>query len=125
MSDSIGNTIAWILQVLLGLMFVFSGFNKLADLSLVTVMFESMGLPAALAYIVGGAELVGGIGLLIPRLTRWAALGLIPIMIGAVFLHATVIPGGLANGIPAVTCLVLLGVVLWLRWPVATTSKTA
>lgn len=123
MSALTRNTIAWILQVLLGLVFILSGFNKLTNLSISTTIFESLGLPSVLAYVIGGAELLGGVGLLVSRrLARWAALGLLPIMIGAVFLHATKIPGGLANGIPAVNCLVLLGVVLWLRWP-ATTSK--
>ncbi|RZK39065.1 MAG: DoxX family membrane protein [Hymenobacter sp.] len=125
MSASVRNTIAWILQVLLGLVFILSGFNKLTNLPISTVIFESMGLPSVLAYVVGGAELLAGIGLIVSRrLARWAALGLLPIMIVAVFLHATKIPGGLANGIPAVTCLVLLGVVMWLRWP-TTVSKAA
>lgn len=123
MSASTRNTIAWILQVLLGLVFILSGFNKLTNLSISTTIFESLGLPSVLAYVIGGAELLGGVCLLVSRrLARWAALGLLPIMIGAVFLHATKIPGGLSNGIPAVSCLVLLGVVIWLRWP-ATTSK--
>jgi uncharacterized membrane protein YphA (DoxX/SURF4 family) len=123
MSASVRNVIAWVLQVLLGLVFILSGVNKLTNLSVSTTIFESMGLPSLLAYVVGGAELLGGVGLLIPRLARWAALGLLPIMVGAVFLHATAIPGGLANGIPAIVCLVLLGVLVWLRWPA--THKTA
>ncbi|GAB3800594.1 hypothetical protein GCM10028819_26200 [Spirosoma humi] len=119
MTASTRNIVAWVLQVLLGLFFMFAGFNKLRDLATTTSMFASMGLPSLLAYVVGGAELLGGIGLLIPRLTRLAAGGLLIIMIGAVVMHATKIPGGLAGGIPAVVCLVLLAVVLWLRWPVA------
>ena len=51
--------------------------------------------------------------LLVPGPT--AALGLVIIMIGAVVLHATKIPGGLANGVPALVFLALL--VLWLRRP--------
>jgi len=119
MSPSLRNTIAWILQVLLGLFFIFAGFNKLRDLSATVGMFGNLGLPSVLAYIVGGAELLGGIGLLVPRLTRLAASGLLIIMIGAVFLHITKIPGGLSGGIPALVCLVLLTVLLWLRWPVS------
>jgi uncharacterized membrane protein YphA (DoxX/SURF4 family) len=115
MSPTLRNTIAWIVQVLLGAVFIFSGFNKLSNLSVSTTMFESMGLPGILAYVVGGAELVGGIALMVPRLVRLAAPGLIIIMIGAVVLHITTIPGGLANGVPAVVCLVLLVVLMWLR----------
>ena len=57
----------------------------------------------------------GGVGLLVPRTVRPAAMGLIVIMIGAVFMHATKIPGGLAKGVPAIVLLVLLVVVLALR----------
>lgn len=115
MSASTRNVIAWVLQVLLGLAFIASGFNKFSHLPATVNMFSSMGLPGALAYVVGGAELLGGIGLLVPRLTRLAAMGLIIIMIGAVVMHATKIPGGLAGGVPALALLVLLAGVLWLR----------
>lgn len=39
--------------------------------------------PPALAYCVIGGELAGGLGLLTGVLWQWAALGLIPIMLGA------------------------------------------
>lgn len=117
MSASTRNIISWVLQVLLGLAFIFSGGNKLAHLSDTVAMFGKMGLPAAVTYLVAGGELLGGIGLLIPRFVRPAALGLIIIMIGAVFMHATKIPGGLAKGVPAIVLLVLLFVVLALRRP--------
>jgi uncharacterized membrane protein YphA (DoxX/SURF4 family) len=117
MSPSTRNIIAWVLQILLGLAFIASGFNKLRDLTATVDMFGKMGLPSLLAYIVGGAELLGGIGLFVPRLTRLAAVGLVVIMIGAVIMHAIKIPGGLAAGIPALVLLLLLGALLWLRQP--------
>lgn len=122
MSASLRNTIAWILQVGLGLFFMFAGFNKLRDLSSTVTMFGNLGLPSVLAYVVGGAELLGGVGLLVPRLSRFAAMGLLIIMIGAVYMHATKIPGGLAGGIPALVCLILLGVLVWLRQPKTPTT---
>lgn len=36
-------------------------------------IFGSVGLPRALAYVVASAEVLGGIGLLVPRFTRLAA----------------------------------------------------
>jgi uncharacterized membrane protein YphA (DoxX/SURF4 family) len=122
MSTATRNIVAWVLQVLLGLAFIASGFNKLRDLSGTISMFGSMGLPSVLAYVIGGAELLGGIGLVVPRLTRLAAIGLIIIMIGAVVMHATKIPGGLAGGVAAIVLLVLLAVLLWLRWSVPPTT---
>lgn len=117
MSPSARNIIAWVLQGLLALAFLASGIRKLMDLNGTIGMFGQLGLPAVMAYLVAGGEVLGGIGLLIPRFTRLAALGLILIMIGAVVMHATKIPGGLAGGVPAIVLLALLLVVLWLRQP--------
>ncbi|MDF7814720.1 DoxX family protein [Hymenobacter sp. YC55] len=122
MSSSTRNIIAWVLQGLVGLAFIGFGIKKLTDLPGTVGMFSSIGLPGALAYVISVAELLGGIGLLIPRFTRLAAIGLVIIMIGAVVIHATVIPGGIANGVPALVLLALLLVILWLRRPVAATA---
>jgi putative oxidoreductase len=117
MSASTRNIIAWVLQVLLGLAFIASGVKKFTSLSTTVEMFSKIGLPGALAYVVASAEVLGGIGLLIPRFTRLAASGLVIVMIGAVVMHATKIPGGLAGGVPAIMLLVLLLVLIVLRRP--------
>jgi uncharacterized membrane protein YphA (DoxX/SURF4 family) len=112
------NIIAWVLQVLIGLAFIASGGNKLLHLNDTVAMFSSMGLPAVVTYLVAGGEVLGGIGLLIPRFVRPAALGLIIIMIGAAVMHATKIPGGLLpKGMPALGLLLGLVVILLLRRP--------
>jgi len=112
------NTIAWILQILLALAFIASGGNKLLHLADTVKGFGGMGFPSWFAYLIAGAEVLGGIGLLVPRFTRLAAAGLAVIMVGAAFVHATKIPGGLLpNGFPALSLLVLLLVVFWLRRP--------
>ena len=115
MSPSARNIIAWILQALLAAMFIFSGGHKLLDLAGTASMFGSMGMPGWLGGFIGIAELLGGIGLLVPRTVRPAAMGLIIIMVGAVFMHATKIPGGLAKSGPAIVSLLLLVTVLALR----------
>jgi uncharacterized membrane protein YphA (DoxX/SURF4 family) len=111
------NTIAWILQVLLAAFFIFSGGQKLMHLDSTMTMFSNLGLPGWFGGFIGVAEVLGGIGLLVPRTVRPAAIGLVIIMIGAVFMHATKIPGGLATGVPAIVLLVLLIVVYLLRAP--------
>ncbi|MBO2033325.1 DoxX family protein [Siccationidurans ginsengisoli] len=113
------NIISWVLQVLIGLAFIFSGGNKLLHLTDTVDMFAKLGMPAFVTYLVAGGELLGGIGLLLPRFVRPAALGLIIIMIGAVFIHATKIPGGLLpKGLPALGLLLGLVIILLLRRPV-------
>lgn len=51
--------------------------------------FHSIGLPAALAYVVFSAEAVGGVLLLLGIQTRAVALALIPILVGATWVHAS------------------------------------
>jgi putative oxidoreductase len=112
------NIISWILQVLLGLAFIFSGGNKFLHLADTVSMFGKLGLPVVITYLVAGGEVLGGIGLLVPRLVRPAAAGLIIIMLGAAFMHATKIPGGLLpNGLPALGLLLGLVIILLLRRP--------
>jgi uncharacterized membrane protein YphA (DoxX/SURF4 family) len=118
MSASTRNIIAWILQILLALAFLASGGNKLLHLADTVKGFGGMGFPSWFAYLIAGAEVLGGIGLLVPGFVRLAAVGLILVMLGAAFVHATKIPGGLLpNGLPALGLLVLLLVVLLLRRP--------
>lgn len=122
MSASTRNIIAWVLQVLAGLAFIASGITKFMDLPKLVSGFNGMGFPTWFAYLVAGAEVLGGIGLLVPRFTRLAAICLIPIMVGAIWVHATKVPGGIATGIPAIVLMVILVVIILLRRP--TTSAT-
>jgi putative oxidoreductase len=50
--------------------------------------FESLGLPAGLAYVTFWAELIGGAMLVAGLGARWVALALIPILAGATWAHA-------------------------------------
>lgn len=50
--------------------------------------FESIGLPAALAYLTFWAELLGGLALVAGIGTRWVAIALVPVLIGATWVHA-------------------------------------
>ena len=50
--------------------------------------FESIGLPGALAYAVFAAEAIGGILLLANLASGWVALGLVPVLGGALWAHS-------------------------------------
>ena len=50
--------------------------------------FESLGLPAALAYATFWAELAGGVLLVAGVASRWVALALLPVLAGAAWVHA-------------------------------------
>ena len=49
--------------------------------------FESIGLPGPMAYLVFAVEAVGGVALILGFKTRWAALALVPVALGATWAH--------------------------------------
>lgn len=49
--------------------------------------FESLGLPGVLAYLTIAAEVGGGIALLLGVYTRWVSLALVPVLLGATWVH--------------------------------------
>ncbi|MCE9662935.1 DoxX family protein [Halomonas sp. M5N1S17] len=49
--------------------------------------FESLGLPGFIAYLTIFAEIGGGLALLFGVYTRWVSLALIPILLGAAWVH--------------------------------------
>ena len=50
--------------------------------------FASLGLPAAAAYATIAAEILGGLALILGVQTRVAALALVPVLAGALWVHA-------------------------------------
>jgi putative oxidoreductase len=50
--------------------------------------FASLGLPPATAYLVIAAEAIGGVLLLANVRTGWVALGLLPVLFGALWVHS-------------------------------------
>ena len=89
------NILLWVLQVIFGVYFIVVG---------VTHFIVPEGLPAQMEWmyemsdtmhvIVGIAEILGGLGLILPAATRirpeltvWAALGLVAVMVGAIVYH--------------------------------------
>ena len=82
---------ALVLRVALGLMFLsHSIVLKWLTFTLAGTAqyFASIGLPAALAYVVTGAEILGGACLVLGIQSRWVALALSPILVGALWVHA-------------------------------------
>jgi putative oxidoreductase len=82
---------ALVLRVSLGLMFIaHSLVLKYFAFTLAGTaqFFESLGLPAALAYATFWAELIGGVLLVLGVGTRWVVLALVPILLGATWVHA-------------------------------------
>ncbi|MGY5452601.1 DoxX family protein [Agarivorans sp. MS3-6] len=82
---------ATLLRLSLALMFLAHAWLKLVVFTPAGTaqFFSSLGLPGALAYLTIAAELLGGIALLVGFKTRLVAAGLIPVLLGALFMvHA-------------------------------------
>ena len=76
--------VLWVVSVLLAAIFLFAGGFKLLHADQIRAAFVQFGLPAWLSTFIGVCEVLGAIGLFIPRLAALAAAGLSIIMIGAV-----------------------------------------
>ncbi|MGE0566019.1 MAG: DoxX family protein [Pseudolabrys sp.] len=82
---------ATLLRVALGVMFIAHSIvlkGVVYGLPGTAKYFASIGLPEALAYVVFVAEAVGGVMLVLGIQTRWAALALVPVLAGALWVHA-------------------------------------
>jgi uncharacterized membrane protein YphA (DoxX/SURF4 family) len=100
----------WILCVLLAGMFAMAGLGKLIGRPGMVAEFEVIGLGQWFRYFTGAVEMAGAIGLLIPRFSRMAALGLAVVMAGAIIAHLTVLPS------PPTLPGMLLGLLLIVAW---------
>ncbi|HEU4387518.1 MAG TPA: DoxX family protein [Blastocatellia bacterium] len=116
------NSILWIIQVLLALLFLFAGVTKLV------LPLESLkgpvDLPGWFLRFIGVCEVLGGLGLILPgllrirpKLTPLATAGLVIIMIGAV--AVTLASVGVAAALIPLLTGALLMFVGYSRWRIA------
>lgn len=87
------NIVLWILQILLALLFLFSGGVKFVMTAedMRKAAPDAIQFPMAFIQFIGAVEILGGLGLVLPGLTKikrfltpLAAWGLVVVMIGAV-----------------------------------------
>jgi hypothetical protein len=115
------NVVLWIIQVLLALLFLFTGGMKLV--LPIEEMTKQTALPGLFLRFLGVVEVLGALGLILPGLLRikpgltpLAAAGLVIVMIGATVLSLKM--GVSAALIPLVTGL-LAAFVAYGRWRLA------
>ena len=93
-------------RLIVGGIFILSGWIKVSDMATTVGFFAQLGIPAFLAYIVAYLELIGGIMLVLGLYTCLAALVLAVIMAFAVwFTRSAGFPG---FGLPLATLAALL-----------------
>ena len=102
------------LSVLVAAVFLLAGTTKLYGTEKMVEMFTKIGFGQWFRYLTGSLEIIGGIGLLTRRYAFYAALLLVPVMVGAVITHLAVIGG---NPAAAIVLLVLSATIAYLRKP--------
>jgi hypothetical protein len=114
-----GTLLLWIVQGLLGLLFLFAGGMKLV--MPIEELAQQTQLPGLFMQFIGVAEVLGALGLILPGLFRvqlfltpLAAAGLAIIMIGATVV--TVVSIGIAPALMPLTVGVLATSVAYSRW---------
>lgn len=87
LDSSIG---AFIARLALGVMFLAHGLLKVFVFTIPGTVgfFGSLGLPAVVAYATIAAEILGGLALILGVQTRFVAAALVPVLLGATWVHA-------------------------------------
>jgi uncharacterized membrane protein YphA (DoxX/SURF4 family) len=102
----------WLLTILLAVVMIGPGSQKFTG-STWERMFRQWGYPDGFYLVIGAVEVIGGLGLLIPRVASYSAIVLAVVMLGA---SATQVLRGGRNGIGEIVFAALLGVIAYLRW---------
>jgi len=114
-------TAAIVLKVLLGVVFLRAGGQKLAGAKDVKEMFKHLEYPSWFTYVAGVVEVIGVLGMLVGTFSpTWAVLAgllLAAQMIGAIVSHARV-RDSVGKMAPASAILVLAAVVIVLEYPI-------
>ncbi|MDX5895413.1 DoxX family protein [Rubrobacter radiotolerans] len=104
--------VLWILQILLAITFVMAGLAKVFSDQAMVEMFATIGIGQWFRYLVGVLELAGAVGVLIPRLSGLAAIGLLCLMVGAILTNLFVLG---ASPLLPLGLLVVSGLIIWGR----------
>ena len=108
------NVALWALRALLAVVFAMAGLAKVFGDAAMVEMFATIGVGQWFRYVVGALEISGAVGVLIPRLSGPAALGLVCLMVGATLANLFVLG---ASPLLPIGLLVASAVVAWGRWP--------
>ena len=103
---------AWVLQVLLALIFFTAAITKIVGVPMMVDTFERIGVGQWFRFLVAAVEIVGAIMMLVPTFNVIGAAILAATMAGAIVAHLSVLT---TSFIPALILLVLLLSILWLR----------
>jgi uncharacterized membrane protein YphA (DoxX/SURF4 family) len=115
----VATVVLWIASGLLAVVMVGPGVQKFTS-PVWERMFRAWGYPDGFYLVIGAIEVIGGVGLLIPRVAAYSAAMLSVVMIGAAI---TQISQGGRSGVGEIVFAVLLAVIAFARRPTFARSK--
>jgi len=83
----------WMLRILMAALFLFASYMKLTDNPMMVDEFNTIGLGQWFRYFTGALELAGGIAILVPSVSVFAALVLLAVDAGAFITQIAVLHG--------------------------------
>ena len=107
------NIVLWVLQGVVAFFFINAGIQKMIGNAEMVEMFRMIGAGQWLRYVVGTLEIAGAIGILIPRLSGLAAMGISLLMVGAMITNVVFLN---TSAVVAFVPFVLASLVAWGRW---------
>jgi putative oxidoreductase len=117
----VGTVVLWIVSGLLAIVMVGPGMQKFTS-PVWERMFRAWGYPDGFYLVIGAIEVIGGIGLLIPRVAFYSAATLSVVMIGAA---VTQITQGGRNGVGEIVFATLLAIIAFARRPAFARTNAA
>lgn len=106
----------WAMAIIPAVPVLLAGIGKLTDRADWEARFVNWGLPTALSPVIGVAEIVGAVLLLVPKTRFYGAAVVIGIMLGAVVTH--VAAGEYAQAIPSFALAGIAAIAGWWARPV-------
>jgi hypothetical protein len=120
--DDVMNIVLWILQVLLAVAFIAHGVLFLAPPAEIAAQMNAS-MPRWFQLFLGVAEILAGIGLTLPGLTRilpwlvtWAAAGIMVVMVSATIFH--LVRGEVSSAAVTLVLLAMASFVAYMRYRV-------
>jgi len=102
----------WGLRILMAALFFGAAFMKLSSQPQMVEEFESVGLGQWFRYLTGALELIGAIGLIVPRSSAFAAVLLLMVDAGAFVAQVTILH---MDWIHTIVIGVILGALIYLQ----------
>ena len=87
----------WAFKILVGLVFTAAAAAKISGVPVMVKEFSVIGLGQLFRYFTGAVEIGSVVLLLIPATSRFGAIGLFGVCVGALFVQATILHGDLVH----------------------------